>query len=269
MNNNSNFLYDSKTNLKEIAKSKRELYLNANPFPHIFIDNLFNEVILNNILNEFPKNLEKLGKKFNNKVEKKYSLNKANLLSNDINIFINFLNSQLFLNFLQELTGIDEKLIPDPYLEGGGIHELKKNGFLNIHSDFNLHPTMKLDRRLNVLIYLNKNWDEKYGGSLELWDRNMEKCIQKILPVFNRMVVFSTTDFSYHGNPEKVNCPDDNSRKSIAMYYYSNGRPNNEKKLGLHSTIFRKRHNINEPDGNIEFLKLFGRIYIKRKKKID
>ena len=82
---------------------------------------------------------------------------------------------------------------------------------------------------------------QNFGGSLELWDKKMENCVQKILPVFNRMVIFSTTDFSYHGNPDKVNCSSDNSRKSIAMYYYSNGRPNYEKKLGLHSTIFRKR----------------------------
>ena len=97
----------------------------------------------------------------------------------------------------------------------------------------------------------------------------MKECIQKIIPEFNRMVIFSTTDFSYHGNPDKVSCKEDNSRKSIAMYYYSNGRPSNERKLGLHSTIFRKRPDTNEPDGNIEFKKIFGQFYIRRKKKID
>ncbi len=268
MNINKQFLHDEKIDLKEIAKSNKDQYNNADPFPHIFFDNIFNESILNNILNDFPNNLEKIGKNFNNKVEKKLSLNKAEMFSDDTNNFIYFLNSEFFLNFLQELTGIKEKLIPDPYLEGGGIHELKKDGYLNIHSDFNLHPTMKLDRRLNVLIYLNKNWDKNFGGSLELWDKKMENCVQKILPVFNRMVIFSTTDFSYHGNPDKVNCSNDNSRKSIAMYYYSNGRPNYEKKLGLHSTIFRRRPNQNEPDGSIEFKKIFGQLYIRRKNKI-
>ena len=190
------------------------------------------------------------------------------MFSDNTNNFINFLNSQHFMNFLQELTDIKEKLIPDPYLEGGGLHELKRDGYLNIHSDFNLHPTMKLDRRLNVLIYLNKNWETEYGGFLELWNKDMDKCVQKIIPEFNRMVIFSTTDFSYHGNPEKVNCSENNSRKSIAMYYYSNGRPNSEKELGLHSTIFRKRPKENEPDGAIVFKKIFGQIYIRRKKKI-
>ena len=79
----------------------------------------------------------------------------------------------------------------------------------------------------------------------------MKNCKQKIPPSFNKMVIFSTTDFSYHGNPDKVSCPVNNSRKSIAMYYYSNGRPSNERKLGLHSTIFRKRPEEKEPDGNI------------------
>ena len=127
---------------------------------------------------------------------------------------------------------------------------------------------MKLDRRLNILIYLNKNWNDNFGGNLQLWNKDMTKCEKKILPEFNKMVIFSTTDFSYHGNPDKINCPNDNSRKSIAMYYYSNGRPASERKLGLHSTIFRKRPGSNDPDGNIEFKKLFGKVYLRKKTKI-
>tara|TARA_B100001063_G_C16744582_1_gene546740 strand:- start:125 stop:922 length:798 start_codon:yes stop_codon:yes gene_type:complete len=255
--------------LESYAFENREKYANADPFPHIILDNFFNESILNELINEFPKNLDQIGNNFNNKVEKKLSLNKSTLLSDSTNNFLNFLNSQIFLDFLQKLTNIKEKLVPDPYLLGGGLHELRKNGYLNIHADFNLHPSMKLDRRLNILIYLNKNWKDNYGGSLQLWDKDMKKCVQKILPEFNRMVIFSTTDFSYHGNPDKVLCPENLSRKSIAMYYYSNGRPSSERKLGLHSTIFRKRPNSNEPDGNIEFKKIFGQLYLRKKKKIN
>ena len=255
--------------LDKIALDNKEKYSTASPFPHIVLDNFFDEEILNEILKEFPKNLDQIGNEFNNKVEKKLSLNNSKLLSQHTNNFLNFLNSQIFLNFLQKLTNIDEKLVPDPYLLGGGLHELRNEGYLNIHADFNLHPSMKLDRRLNILIYLNKNWSENFGGSLQLWDKDMRKCIQKILPEFNRMVIFSTTDFSYHGNPDKVSCSNDNSRKSIAMYYYSNGRPSHERKLGLHSTIFRKRPEANEPDGNIEFKKLFGQLYLRKKNKIN
>lgn len=264
-----NYLNLNYNKLENYALENKENYVSAKPFPHIVIDNFFNNDLLNNVINEFPKNLDKIGNKFENKVERKLSLNKSHLLSNNTNNFLNFLNSQIFLNFLQNLTDIDEKLVPDPYLLGGGLHELRKDGYLNIHADFNLHPSMKLDRRLNILIYLNKDWKESFGGSLQLWDKNMKECIQKIIPEFNRMVIFSTTDFSYHGNPDKVSCTEDNSRKSIAMYYYSNGRPSNERKLGLHSTIFRKRPDTNEPDGNVEFKKIFGQFYIRRKKKID
>ena len=255
-------------NIEKLAIENKNKYLSAEPFPHIIIDNFFEDEILNEILKEFPKNLDKIGNKFNNKVEKKLSLNDSNLLSFNTNNFLNFLNSQIFLNFLQKLTSIKEKLVPDPYLLGGGLHELRNDGYLNIHSDFNLHPSMKLDRRLNILIYLNKNWEENFGGSLQLWDKDMKACIKKILPEFNRMVIFSTTDYSYHGNPDKVTCTEGNSRKSIAMYYYSNGRPSSERKLGLHSTIFRKRPEQNEPDGNIEFKKLFGQFYLRKKNKI-
>ena len=255
-------------NLDKLAIENKNKYSSADPFPHIVLDNFFNNQILDEILKEFPNNLDLIGNKFNNKVEKKLSLNNSKLLSFNTNNFLNFLNSQIFLNFLQKLTSIKENLVPDPYLLGGGLHELRNEGYLNIHSDFNMHPSMKLDRRLNILIYLNKNWKENYGGSLQLWDKDMKRCVQKILPEFNRMVIFSTTDFSYHGNPDKVSCADNNSRKSIAMYYYSNGRPASERKLGLHSTIFRKRPEQNEPDGNIEFKKLFGQIYLRKKNKI-
>lgn len=262
------FISKNYINLETLAIEKNKEYNEAKPFPHIVIDNLFDENLLNKILNEFPTNIDTIGDKFDNKVEKKLSLNDTTKFSDDTNDFINFLNSKVFINFLQNLTNIDEKLIPDPYLIGGGLHELRNKGYLNIHADFNLHPSMKLDRRLNILIYLNKKWENNYGGSLELWDKDMKKCEKKIIPLFNKTVIFSTTDYSYHGNPEKINHPNNISRKSIAMYYYSNGRPNNEKILGNHSTIFRRRPNTNEGDSNVEYKKIFGRIYIKKKNKI-
>ncbi len=116
-------------------------------------------------------------------------------------------------------------------------------GLLKIHADFNKHPVTQLDRRLNVLVYLNKDWEEAYGGHFELWDKNMEKAEVRILPIFNRMAVFSTTSYSYHGHPDPLTCPADRSRKSIALYYYTNGRPAEEidPKLGSHSTLFRVR----------------------------
>ena len=190
------FLNKNFEELETFAKSKNKEYINSSPFPHIVIDNFFNETILNDILSEFPKNLDNIGYQYKTKVEqKKFTLNDSKLLSENTSNFINFLNSQIFLDFLQTLTGINEKLQSDPYLQGGGLHELRNDGYLNVHADFNIHPTLKLDRRLNILIYLNKNWEDEFGGNLQLWNEDMTKCEKKIIPIFNRMVIFSTTDF--------------------------------------------------------------------------
>ena len=260
-----NFTQKNINELNKFAYMKKEEYLNASPFPHIVIDNLFDENLLNRILKEFPENIQQIGDNFNNKAEKKLSLNDTNKFSNETNNFINFLNSKKFIDFLQNITDVEEKLIPDPYLIGGGLHELNEEGYLNIHADFNMHPTMKLDRRLNILIYLNKDWKNSFGGQLELWNKDMTKCCQSIIPEFNRMVVFSTNSFSYHGNPNKIDCPSNLTRKSLALYYYSNGRPEHELDLGDHTTIFRKRPGSEDEDTSVRFKRLFGKFYVKKK----
>ena len=260
------YLNFSNEELFSKANKFKEKYTSAIPFPHIVLDDFFNEKSLDLLIENFPKNSDEYNSQFNNKSEKKLTLNNPKQFSDENNNFINFLNSFIFTNFLQVITNINETLVPDPYLIGGGLHELKNGGFLNIHADFNIHPKMKLDRRLNVLIYLNKNWSDDKGGQLELWNKEMTKCHQSITPKYNRMVIFSTTTFSYHGNPNKVKCSEDESRKSLALYYYSNGRPSNERELGNHSTIFRKRPGSDDIDGNVKFKKLFGKFYMRTKK---
>jgi hypothetical protein len=129
------------------------------------------------------------------------------------------LNSQAFLGFLEELTGIDG-LISDPHFEGGGLHETKRGGHLGIHADFNIHGKLKVERKLNLLIYLNEDWDPDFGGQLELWDREMKECAVRVEPVFGRAVIFNTDLDSFHGHPDPLNCPSERSRRSIATYYY-------------------------------------------------
>ena len=226
-------------NLKELAEQNKSTYQSASPFPNIYIDNVFNQQLLETLLNEFPDLSVKPDIAYNNYNEIKFATKGENRFGEKAKSFFHFLNSEPFLAFLQELSGLEEVLLPDPYFEGGGFHEIKKGGLLKIHADFNKHSKTKLDRRLNVLIYLNKNWDETYGGHFELWDTGMKHCEKKILPIFNRMAIFSTTSNSYHGHPNPLNCPEEFSRKSMALYYYSNGRPDSEKnKLMEHSTLF-------------------------------
>jgi Rps23 Pro-64 3,4-dihydroxylase Tpa1-like proline 4-hydroxylase len=119
----------------------------------------------------------------------------------------------------------------------GGLHQIERGGFLDVHIDFNVHPKLRLDRRLNMLIYLNHDWPEEYGGHLELWSRDMTSCEKRILPLFNRTVIFSTTDGSFHGHPRPLSCPEGRTRKSVSLYYYTSGRPE-EERSPAHDTIF-------------------------------
>ncbi len=237
------YLNTANEDLLEVARQHASEYKKAAPFPNICFENFFDADFLNQVLEEFPDLSQKKAISYKNTKEIKLAGRGEQFFGAQTKQFMHFLNSEPFLMFLQILTGIKEPLISDPYFAGGGQHEIKPGGLLKIHADFNKHHTLGLDRRINVLVYLNKNWQESYGGHFELWDENMEGCVKKILPHFNTMAIFSTTDFSFHGHPNALNCPEDRSRKSLALYYYSNGRPahevhQNEKR---HSTIFKAR----------------------------
>ena len=224
------FLDISLSELVELGAGKHDEYINAQPFPSIYFDNFFNEKMLKSALAEFPE-LGQNGKDevhYTNPNEAKYASKGEYKFGPLTRAFMHFLNAQPFLEFLQNLTGIKETLIPDPYFEGGGYHQIKPGGFLKVHVDFHKHKTMGLDRRVNVLVYLNEDWEESYGGHFELWERDMSKCVTRIAPLFNRMAIFSTTDFSWHGHPDPLTCPPDRSRRSLALYYYTNGRPASE-----------------------------------------
>ena len=225
--------------LQARAQSLRETYARAEPFPHVVIDDFFPEPVLESLLEEFPAPGAIDWQRFDAGTEKKLASKLEQQLGERTRRFIWALNSQVFVSFLETLTGIDG-LIPDPHLWGGGLHQIVPGGFLKVHADFNRHERLRLDRRLNLLLYLNRDWKEEYGGHLQLWTRDMSRCVVKVLPVFNRCVVFSTTDFSYHGHPDPLTCPDGRTRKSIALYYYSHGRPA-EELSGDHSTLFQPR----------------------------
>jgi len=224
----SAFLSEEYRDLQAVAAKFKGAYKNAEPFPSIYFDNVFDEDKFNEILAEFPDLSKKDTTNYADDVQVKFGSKGERFFGEKTKAFMHYLNSEPFLNFLQELTGIEEILVNDPYYHGAGQHEIKPGGFLKIHVDFNKHKTLGLDRRINVLVYLNKDWDESYGGHFELWKTDMSECGAKILPLFNRMAIFSTTDKSYHGHPDPLQCPDGMSRKSLALYYYSNGRPAHE-----------------------------------------
>ena len=216
-----------------------ESYTANKPFPHIVLDNFIDEKLLKGILDEFP-DLSKVksGLEHNYSSEKKFLTRGFSDLSPKAFELISYLNSDLFLTYLQKLTGIKEYLISDPYLEGGGYHEIKNGGLLKVHVDFNKHYLTNLDRRISLLLYLNPGWKEEWGGNLELYyENNLNSPCVSITPEFNRCVIFATTSYTYHGNPDQVQCPSDMSRKSLALYYFSSGRPKSEIS-SIHGTLF-------------------------------
>lgn len=221
--------------LAAIADTKSHAYQNASPFPHIILDDFLDRQLVEQLVKNFPIIKEKIRQASKEAITEdgKHPQPNKLWLSNQIGVdqiirqLYWELNSAPFLVFLEKLTGISD-LIVDPHMAGGGVHQTLRDGLLMIHADFNKHPHFQLDRRLNILLYLNPGWQEEWGGDLELWARDMSRCEKRISPLGGRCVIFSTTRDSFHGHPHPLNCPEGHSRKSIALYYYTNGRPADE-----------------------------------------
>jgi hypothetical protein len=220
-------------------QSLHEQFIAARPYPHVCVDGLFDPEVLRRIVAEFPDS-SGLGVKFDNARERKHATRHERELAPFTKAFIHGLNSASFIEFLEGVTGI-ESLIPDPHLVGGGLHSLPRGGKLAIHTDFNRHKRLKLDRRVNVLVYLNEDWKAEYHGEFEAWLPGGKTPEASYLPLFNRMVIFNTNDYTFHGNPEPVDCPEGMTRKSVAMYYYTNGRPADEWTGMYQTTRFMNR----------------------------
>lgn len=229
--------------LNKVAVSLVGAYQSASPFPHAVIEGVLPDDVLAAVVDEFPTPTPRW-RHFDDPRQKKFGAGPRE--ADDLgpvtrNVLAEF-NSAAFVDFLQLLTSIREPLIPDPHYRGGGLHQIPPGGYLDIHADFNRHPDFGLERRVNVLLYLNRDWRPEWGGDLELWDSTMTRAGQRIAPLFNRMVVFTITDRAFHGHPEPLRCPADQTRRSLAFYYYSNGRPE-EEHSDPHSTLFQDRPN--------------------------
>jgi Rps23 Pro-64 3,4-dihydroxylase Tpa1-like proline 4-hydroxylase len=242
--------------LDALAKTKAEEYKANTPYPHIYFDNFLPLEVAEAALGAFPEPKEVEWHAYRDvNQKKKLAFDAAEKLPAPIRDVLWFLNSRPILRFLEQLTGI-QCVLPDPNYAGGGLHQIRPGGLLEVHADFSYHKGLRLDRRINVLIYLNKDWKEEYGGHFELWDRKVTHAEKKILPVFNRCAIFSTTSESFHGHPEPLACPPDRNRKSIATYYYTNGRP--EEDPGLthrHEVNFRERPGLNSVKMTIQMKK--------------
>lgn len=236
---------------KAAGKALAEQYQTAQPFPHIVMENFLPVDFLRDLLPEFPPTD---GKSFFEREQErfKFQFHPSEIPGRRLRNLVTELNSPAVLRFLQAMTGI-KGLIADPYYAGGGLHETKSGGHLGVHADFNLHKPLKLERRLNLLVYLNDDWSEDWGGQLELWDQKMESCQHRITPLIGRAVVFNTSLDSFHGQPDPVRCPPDRARRSIATYYYT-ASEEGLAKMPQRTTVFKTRPGTGDkPDRRVQF----------------
>ena len=193
------------------------------PFYYQVIDNFFNKEQAKTISQEFPEYNSDIWYCYNNPLEHKKTCNNWYQFGPETYKTLTMLNSKEFIKQLQKITGIT-KLYPDIGLHGGGLHIHGTGGKLNIHLDYSIHPKLKLQRKLNLIIYLEEDWNPKWGGNLEFWSHNQEKNkpdkrYVKVDNVFNRAILFDTTQNSWHGFPDPLTCPEGIYRKSLAVYY--------------------------------------------------
>lgn len=237
------FYFDPESLLAR-AEQLAEQYQSASPFPHIVIDNLLPEAVARDLAARFPaRDFAGFQRRDNphqqfkqGRLQESYFEGVDPIARHMLLLF----NDHVFIDFLEKLTGI-KGLIADPHFFGGAFHQILPGGKLDIHADFNRDERRQLDRRLNVLLYLNPDWQDAWGGHLELWECDMSACAHKIAPLLNRCVIFNTTDTSYHGHPEPLVCPPERTRNSLAFYYYTNGRDDGAGGEGQFRTLWQQR----------------------------
>ena len=226
----------------------KQTFATAEPYPHVVIDDFLDLVAAQKILDEFPDAHDTIWDWKSNDINSiKQMCQDASKIKTLTNIWetIEFLNSESFLKDVSEFTNMP-KLYGDDKLSGGGLHLMKRGGHLKLHVDFNIADSLpNLNRRLNIILFMNPNWKSEWGGGLELWNTDCTECIVKVDPIFNRAVIFDTQPengiMPWHGHPSPLQCPADVHRKSIALYYYSKELPDT-KMSKKHKTIYQGQY---------------------------
>jgi hypothetical protein len=218
--------------------SLRRQFRDNQPYPHVHLKDFLDPVVAADMAREFPDMATDAWTRYKHQNENKLGLAKRSMFPQLLGEVVDELNSEAFVYWLSQLTGI-AGLVSDEMLEGGGLHQSTTGGFLNVHTDFSNHHYHKHWRRqVNLILYLNPNWDEQWGGALELWDREMRECVSKVPPLFNDALIFRTDEISYHGFPDPLRCPEGESRKSLALYYYT---VESQAEVKTRSTNYRPR----------------------------
>ncbi|MGB9152881.1 MAG: 2OG-Fe(II) oxygenase [Alphaproteobacteria bacterium] len=217
----------------------------AKPFKHFLIDNFFDEELAQQCLDNFPAIDGDLWQRENDvdiEVKQRTIWKSEFDVPEGIISAVRILNSAPFLHAMSSVLEI-EKIVPDPYFSGGGLNATVRGGLLDVHVDGNYHDATGLNRRINALVYLNPDWKPEWGGEFGLYDNKGEVCLKRIAPIFNRLVVFDSHDYNYHGLPDPLNFPEGSARRSIILYYYTKeSRPSHLVAVNEpHSALWKKR----------------------------
>ena len=222
-------------NLGAIAASYRA----AKPYPHVVIDNLFPNEMLDSVLDEMAEmraaqwvNVDQ------NPRERTVRMRSAAEMHAAGDRIVGLLHSASFLYFLSDITGI-EQLLPDPYLQGAGFAVMRSGDYFDVHADRNVAYETGLQRRLAMIIFLNKDWKKEYHGELQLWTPDGKRCETMIEPVYNRTILFEVAYPNFHGVPEPLACPPHRVRQSFIAYFHTAGKA--EANAKPHTTIFAPR----------------------------
>jgi len=209
-------------NFEALARSALN-WQDAQPFPHLIVDNFIQLDLAKQLEADFPSFESDIWQKYSNAIEEKKLSNIWNHFPETTYRFFDYLNSDSFVKKLSRILFNGDVLFSDPGLNGGGWHVHKTGGKLNTHLDYSIHPKLKKQRKINIIIYMNSEWEPEWGGHLGLWgNESAEKpgaLVKQIEPVFNRAVIFDTTCNSWHGLPDPLMSPDGQLRKSLAIYY--------------------------------------------------
>ncbi len=263
-----NFIDHDKLN--KVLEKQKDFFKKAEPFPHLVIDNFIDEKDAKIISDVFPSdnsinwNIHGSGPNADRKNFRgiKLQCSDENEFPDEIKRLMNEFNSQGFLYFLQKLTDV-EYIFGDPYYNGCGLHSTGRGGRLMIHADVNRYPYPSLaDQYLNCILYVSENWQDHWGGELELWDKNVKKCIKSIEPKFNRLVIFRTDRKAFHGHPLPIECPDEARRNSLATYFYIPTISKAQLRNDQTQTVMWQRTNKHDKKFSTKYLKHLINVFL-------
>jgi len=197
----------------------KEHHFAGDPVPYTIIDDFLPRDIFNIVVKEIDDISSESWTVFANETSSREEVRNF-VTAPHIQTLSNSMQGPSFLKWLEAITGV-EKLIPDPYLRGGGITSVSTGNKLGLHTDFNWNEQLRLTRQVNLIVYLNPVWEDSWGGNLEFWNFENTECVTSISPKPNRLAIWNYSKQLIHGHPQPLTCPENIQRQNLIQFYYN------------------------------------------------